>query len=112
MPQQVINAPSFDPDAMRLSAAARASIRSGAWTTHTSGLADDLVQGNLVILPQSLATDFLLYCERNPKPCPLLAVGEYRKGDRLARQGDEEMLQFFVLEGMVKRVVSNPEATR
>ena len=40
---------------------------------------------------------------------PLLVVGEYRKGDRLARQGDEEMLQFFVLEGMVKRVVSNPE---
>jgi CRP-like cAMP-binding protein len=40
---------------------------------------------------------------------PLLSVGEYRKGDRLARQGDEEMLQFFVLEGMVKRVVSNPE---
>ena len=40
---------------------------------------------------------------------PLLAVSEYRKGDRLARQGDEEMLQFFILEGMVKRVVSNPE---
>ncbi|MCC6212872.1 MAG: Crp/Fnr family transcriptional regulator [Burkholderiales bacterium] len=40
---------------------------------------------------------------------PLLAVGEYRKGERLARQGDEEMVQFFVLEGMVKRVVSNPE---
>ena len=40
---------------------------------------------------------------------PLLAVGDYRKGDRLARQGDEEMLQFFILEGMVKRVVSNPE---
>jgi CRP-like cAMP-binding protein len=40
---------------------------------------------------------------------PLLTVGEYRKGDRLARQGDEEMVQFFVLEGMVKRVVSNPE---
>ena len=40
---------------------------------------------------------------------PLLAVGDYRKGDRLAHQGDEEMLQFFILEGMVKRVVSNPE---
>jgi CRP-like cAMP-binding protein len=40
---------------------------------------------------------------------PLLTVAEYRKGDRLAHQGDEEMLQFFVLEGMVKRVVSNPE---
>src|SRR5688572_6553816 len=40
---------------------------------------------------------------------PLLVVGDYRKGDRLAHQGDEEMLQFFILEGMVKRVVSNPE---
>jgi CRP-like cAMP-binding protein len=40
---------------------------------------------------------------------PLLSVGDYRKGDRLARQGDEEMVQFFILEGMVKRVVSNPE---
>jgi CRP-like cAMP-binding protein len=40
---------------------------------------------------------------------PLLTVGEYGKGDRLARQGDEEMLQFFILDGMVKRVVSNPE---
>jgi len=40
---------------------------------------------------------------------PLLTVGEYSKGDRLARQGDEEMVQFFILEGMVKRVVSNPE---
>ena len=40
---------------------------------------------------------------------PLLSVGEYRKGDRLARQGDEEMLQFFILEGMLKRVVSNPQ---
>ena len=39
---------------------------------------------------------------------PLLVVGEYRKGDRLVRQGDEEMEQFFILEGMLKRVVSNP----
>ena len=57
-------------------AAARARIRSGAWTQHTSGLADDRVQGNLVILPRALAADFLLYCQRNPKPCPLLAVGD------------------------------------
>ena len=40
---------------------------------------------------------------------PLLVVGEYRKGDRLVRQGDEEMEQFFILEGMLKRMVSNPE---
>jgi len=40
---------------------------------------------------------------------PLLAVADYRKGDPLVRQGDEEMEQFFILEGMLKRVVSNPE---
>ncbi len=40
---------------------------------------------------------------------PLLAVADYRKGDALVRQGDEEMEQFFILEGMVKRVVSNPQ---
>jgi len=40
---------------------------------------------------------------------PWLVVGEYRKGDPLVRQGDEEMEQFFILDGMVKRVVSNPE---
>jgi CRP/FNR family transcriptional regulator, dissimilatory nitrate respiration regulator len=40
---------------------------------------------------------------------PLLAVADYRKGVPLVRQGDEEMEQFFILEGMLKRVVSNPE---
>ena len=40
---------------------------------------------------------------------PLLTVADYRKGDPLVRQGDEEMEQLFILEGMLKRVVSNPE---
>lgn len=40
---------------------------------------------------------------------PLLAIADYRKGDRLVRQGDEEMAQVFVLDGMLKRVVSNPQ---
>jgi CRP-like cAMP-binding protein len=40
---------------------------------------------------------------------PLLTVADYRKGDPLVRQGDEEMEQFFIMEGMLKRVVSNPE---
>lgn len=56
--------------------ALRAQIRGGRWTGHTSGLADDHVQGNVVILPQALANDFLRYCQRNPKPCPVLAVSE------------------------------------
>ena len=57
-------------------ARARAAIRSGEWTGHTSGLAEGHVQGNVVILPSLLANDFLRYCQRNPKPCPLLAVSE------------------------------------
>jgi uncharacterized protein YcsI (UPF0317 family) len=54
----------------------RALIRSGSLTSHTSGLVHDHVQGNVVILPQDLAEDFLRFCQRNPKPCPLLAVSE------------------------------------
>jgi uncharacterized protein YcsI (UPF0317 family) len=54
----------------------RADIRRGKWSGHTSGLAPDLVQGNVVILPERAAGDFLRYCQRNPKPCPLLAVSE------------------------------------
>lgn len=62
-----------DPDAGRR---ARLRIRRGEWTGHTSGLADRFVQGNLVVLPQAEAGDFLRFCELNPKPCPVLAVSE------------------------------------
>ena len=58
------------------SVTARTPIRSGEFTGHTSGLAEGHVQGNVVILPELLANDFLRYCQRNPKPCPLLAVSE------------------------------------
>jgi uncharacterized protein YcsI (UPF0317 family) len=55
---------------------AREEIREGIYTSHTSGIARDHVQGNVVILPRSMADDFLRYCQRNPKPCPVLAVSE------------------------------------
>jgi uncharacterized protein YcsI (UPF0317 family) len=67
---------STDPGKHLNASQARASIRQGEWTGHTSGLAQGHVQGNVVILPAALAHDFLRYCQRNPKPCPLLAVGE------------------------------------
>jgi uncharacterized protein YcsI (UPF0317 family) len=54
----------------------RAACRSGSYGGHTSGLAARYVQGNVVLLPQDHAADFLRYCQRNPKPCPVLAVGE------------------------------------
>lgn len=66
----------FDPDAAARGAALRKRFRAGEPAAHTSGLADDLVQANLVILPRADAADFLLYCQRNPRPCPLLAVGD------------------------------------
>lgn len=52
----------------------RSMIRSGKHTGPTSGLAQGYTQANLVILPRELAFDFLLFCQRNPKPCPLLEV--------------------------------------
>lgn len=66
----------FDADAARRGAALRAEVRAGRFTGNTSGAAADLVQGNLVILPQADAAEFLLFSQRNPRPCPLLAVGE------------------------------------
>ena len=55
---------------------ARLQIRAGKIRGNTAGLAPGYVQGNLMILPQNLAQDFLLFCQRNPQPCPILAVSE------------------------------------
>src|SRR5690625_4794475 len=52
----------------------RKQIRAGDVSGPTAGLAKGAVQANLMILPSDLAHEFLLFCQRNPKPCPLLAV--------------------------------------
>jgi len=49
---------------------------AGKFTDVTSGVALGYVQANLVVLPREQAFDFLLFCQRNPKPCPLLDVTE------------------------------------
>src|SRR6185295_14137920 len=54
----------------------RRLARSGELTGPTPGMALGFVQANLVIVPRELAFDFLLFCHRNPKPCPLLDVTE------------------------------------
>jgi uncharacterized protein YcsI (UPF0317 family) len=51
-------------------------IRSGEWSKPTTGAAVGYVQANLVMLPKDRAFDFLLFCVRNPKPCPILDVLE------------------------------------
>ncbi|MEO1997896.1 MAG: putative hydro-lyase [Planctomycetaceae bacterium] len=52
----------------------RLACRNGDWNQQTSGLAPGFAQANLVILPRDQASDFLMFCQRNPKPCPLLDV--------------------------------------
>lgn len=52
----------------------RQRARSGELTGPTPGLALGYVQANLVIVPRDIAFDFLLFCQRNPQPCPVLDV--------------------------------------
>ena len=54
----------------------RRMMRDGDLVQPTSGMAPGHVQANLAILPRDLAFDFLLFCQRNPRPCPLLEVVE------------------------------------
>ncbi len=57
----------------------RGEIRAGRWLDRTTGMARGMVQGNLVVLPSEYAADFQKFCERNPKPCPL--IGMTKPGD-------------------------------
>jgi len=54
----------------------RHMIRNGKVDKSTAGMAPGYVQANLVIVHKDLAFDFLLFCNRNPKPCPVLEVTE------------------------------------
>ena len=54
----------------------REQIRSGAIGSPTAGMCAGYAQGNLVVLERELAWDFLLFCQRNPKSCPLLEVAD------------------------------------
>jgi uncharacterized protein YcsI (UPF0317 family) len=52
----------------------RADIRRGKLAGITAGLGPGFVQANLAVLPRAQAYDFLLFCQRNPRPCPLIEV--------------------------------------
>jgi len=84
----------------------RQAVRNRKWTSPTSGEASGYVQANLAILTEEWAYDFLLFSQRNPKPCPVLEVGE--KGDPLTRiiaeDGDirTDIPRYFIYEEGVK----------
>ena len=61
----------------------RSLIRDEKFQAPTSGLCPGYAQANLIILPKQDAYDFLLFAQRNPKPCPLLEVSD--PGDMFTR---------------------------
>ena len=65
------------PEARRLlrPAEARALFRDGL-RVQTSGWCAGWTQANLLVVPQDLAHDVLLFAQRNPAPCPVLDVTE------------------------------------
>ncbi len=73
---------------MNTPAECRREIRAGRWRGPTAGLAPGYAQANLVVVPKAYAYDFLLFCQRNPKPCPVLDVTD--PGDPVARHAAPE----------------------
>ena len=59
----------------------RRLIREEKWIYPTSGLCHCHVQANLIVLPKDWAYDFLVFAQRNPKPCPILDVTEPGDGE-------------------------------
>ncbi|WP_159585730.1 putative hydro-lyase [Chelativorans xinjiangense] len=56
--------------------ALRRAVRAGLMRSDTAGKAPGYLQGNLAILPKAFAPDFLLFCQKNQKPCPIIGIGE------------------------------------
>jgi len=61
-------------DAVQSATEARLAMRRGEWTGITTHKLPGCVQCNLVVLPKADAFDFLVFCQRNPKACPVIEV--------------------------------------
>jgi uncharacterized protein YcsI (UPF0317 family) len=67
----------------------RLAARTGRFHDPTVGHAPGYLQANLMVVPQAQAFDFLLFCQRNPKPCPLIeVVGHGAREPKSARGAD------------------------
>ncbi|RHY42688.1 hypothetical protein DYB30_002634 [Aphanomyces astaci] len=67
-------AKSLTPEQFRL------RCRDGSFESNSAGYCPGFAQvrhdARTLILPKEHAFDFLLFCQRNPKPCPLLEVSD------------------------------------
>tara|TARA_B100000963_G_scaffold355906_1_gene375051 strand:- start:811 stop:1629 length:819 start_codon:yes stop_codon:yes gene_type:complete len=52
----------------------RKIIRLEKYKGQTSGLSKNFLQTNLIILDKKYALDFMIFCQRNPKSCPVVGV--------------------------------------
>lgn len=52
----------------------RALIRAGRYKGSSSELGVGYAQATFVSVPQRNALDFMIFCERNPQPCPILEI--------------------------------------
>jgi uncharacterized protein YcsI (UPF0317 family) len=68
--------PSSSPSPASEGLQARLAARRGELTGPTAHLAPGFLQANLAMLPRALADDFLRFCVRNPRSCPLVAVSD------------------------------------
>lgn len=67
-----------DPTSVVTGAEARRYFRGNEAVpfTQTTNMAPGFMQGSPVIVPGDLALDFAAFCQRNPKPCPLIASSQ------------------------------------
>ena len=54
----------------------RRAFRTGEFTGTTANMANGFTQGNVAILPSRYALDFARFCQRNPRPCPLVGISD------------------------------------
>lgn len=74
----------------------------------TTSMCMDFVKANVVFLPKSLSKDFLVFCQRNPKPCPLLEYTETSEAEILAKGSDlyTDLPKYNILEnGQISKTV-------
>ncbi|MEK4228026.1 putative hydro-lyase [Solibacillus sp. FSL H8-0538] len=67
----------------------RQAIRDEIIQSPTAGMSKGHTQANLAILPKEDAFDFLLFCQRNQKPCPLVDVLEPGQFESSIAQGSD-----------------------
>lgn len=88
----------------------RALIRAGRWKGNSMNLGVGYAQATFVAVPSRLALDFMIFCQRNPQPCPILEIVEPGKNvvERLAPGADvrTDMAKYRVIRG--GRVVAEP----